>query len=341
MLALGVLVWTVSGTVNAWLVAALAYLGILQDTQRLEGASSFLDLLLSEGLNQPLVFLFLAALFAYLKGPGRILGLVLGLLLALLILTRPANAVLALVLGALWLFHCRHEGLKRATARTALIAVALAAPLLFACGRNWKEHGAFKLHAFGGSALLGNAFPLATVDDIEAFEDPEIRELLRICLVEEADRRIVDFTNLQNVGINLWTLAAPAYEKTFKGSNARSPFFRDEIFSTIGKRLIARRPLAFARIVLFHLGMVGRTTMVLALLCAGAALILYRRTGRWLFLYAFIWCAAPFVAIVPACVFTIPTDRYLAPFFFAEVLALPLLAVIAMMVWNDARWREV
>src|SRR5581483_6260122 len=79
-----VLFWVLSESLSAWLLAALFAVAALADVGRWadESLASNAGVLQSEGLNQPLVFLYLAASFAALRRPGLLVESALALLAA-------------------------------------------------------------------------------------------------------------------------------------------------------------------------------------------------------------------------------------------------------------------
>lgn len=329
-LAVTVLAWSLSGSLNAWLVGALALLGILRD-RRIWGDAAIAwnsDAITSEGLNHPLVFLLLALLAALWRRPTRKRWAALGLLLALLQLVRPSNAALLFVLGPLFFRERARSGTRAAVVGLGWAVVWLAVPLLLECERRRERDGYFRLHAFAGPNVIGMALQVATPEDVAAFDDPLERELVRVCLVDLADKRLPFCANGDHVNRNLYGIALPALDRLPGFPTARRAYVADDLFRSVGRKLIARHPGATVRLVLEH----GRAALDGPLHLVYGASVLFGivawRKSRAEALGLFLLLAAiPCVAIVPGCVLNFPYLRYRAPFFWLEVLLGPLLGV--------------
>ena len=329
--SIALLVWVLAGSFNAWLVGAIVWVALGVDlTCTGDGGASFnVEAILSEGLNHSLVFLLVAAALAYLRRPGWLVGAALAALGALLLLNRPANAPLAIVFAAVWLRHARQEGVRFASLRTLGLALVTAIPLLGACAQTYRATGYFRLHAFTGPSVFCTTFSLATPDDVDAFPEPELHELMRRCILEEGSRRIS--TDSQDfVNVNLYEIGLPVYEAVTPGPPGLvSDYVRDDRLAVVGKRLVRRHPLAFARLVLGQLGSVLSWT-VHGPLAAGfvASALLWWRRRRPLDLFGAWLCALPVLAILPSCVFNVPLDRYRSQLAWVEVVAVPLVLAL-------------
>ena len=330
--SLALLVWVLAGSWNAWLLAALVGIATLADLGTYGDGSAAWNLgsLMSEGLNLSLLFLFIAAAFAYLRRPGRLVGGALAVLVALLLLDRPANAPLAIVFAAVWLRHARQEGVRFASLRTVGLALVTAIPLLGACAQTYRATGYFRLHAFTGPSIFCTTFSLATPDDVDAFPEPELHELMRRCILEQGSRRIstrsIDFAN-----VNLYDIGLPTFEAVVPHPpGARGDYVRDDLLAVVGKRLVRRHPVEFARLVLEQLGSVLTWTVhgPLAVAFVASALLWWRRR-RPLDLFGAWLCALPVLAILPSCVFNVPLGRYRSQLDWAEVVAVPLVLALA------------
>ena len=336
--AIATLVWTLSSTLNAWLLAALLGAAAFLDTEHLGGDASVwwnATAIMSEGLNHALVFLLFAALFAYLERPRAAIGVALGLVLALLLLDRPANVALGVAVPFAWWGDRAREGWRRATKRAAWIALAAAIPLVLASAWTWHAHGRFRLHSFTGPSVFALALQTATPDDVAAFDDPVQRRLAQACIVDAAPLRIADFHTTprgEYVNRNLYAIALPAFARTVEVPAGEDPsYYADDLFLLMGKRLIARHPLAYAEIVFFHFRKFFDPVLEpLALLAALGALVLWRRTGAFEALYALFWAVLPTLYMAPSCCFNVPFERYRSQVYFAEYLALPFLGVVLL-----------
>ena len=335
-LALALLALVLSGAVNAWLAGALLALGAMIDLLRAgDGSLAFnVDCLLSEGLNHALVLLLTTAVLAYLLRPGWSRGTALALVLALLLLNRPANLAFAGVFLLLFLFHLAEDGLRRALARTAGLALLYLLPILVACGATYRTNGHFQLHSFTGFSLIGTALSIATPADVDALEEPEAREILRLSVVDFAPRRLDPWKDDSELVVNgnIYGIAYPAFSQACQHP-ARTEDLHcthaDDVFLAIGWHLVTRHPLDFAALALLRLGHVFSLTVhgVLAVVVV-AAVSLYVRSRRPELLFVVFVALAPVVAIIPACVANYPIERYRSQLYFAEVVALPLLLAL-------------
>jgi hypothetical protein len=340
VVSLALLVFVLSSSINVWQLAALLVFGTLVDTEHLGGDSSIwwnVTSVMSEGLNHALVFLLLAALFEYLRAPRPARGIALGLVLALLLLNRPVNAALAGAIAVAWLGDRARVGWRRASGRALAIGLAAAIPLVLACAWTWHAHGRFRLHAFTGPCVFSLALQTATPEDVDAFEDPELRALARACLVESAARRVPDFRTSPKgdyVNVNLYEIGFPAVARTVRVPPGEDrEFVADDRMLALGERLVARHPGAFAEVVLFHVGRLWDPTLhVLEALAALGALVLYLKTRAFEGLYALAFALLPVVYMLPTCVFNFPSERYHSQVYFADYLAAPFVLSVALAV---------
>lgn len=332
LLGVAALVWVLAGLADAWAVALLAWLAVTDDVAQgsAHAVSPSLEGLVSEGLSNPLLVLFLAALVADLARPRWRTGLLVPALLALMVLVRPSNAIFGLALPVLWLRDARQSGARPATRRALVLGLVLAAPLLLACARTFQATGFFRLHAFTGRNVFCTALSLATPEDVDAFPEPELHEIARRCIVEEGAKRIAT-THLEFVNVNLYDIGFPVLEglHVLPEGPARE-FAIDDTLGAVGKRLVLRHPVGFARLTLEQLARtVGWETVPLVLGGVLGSLLWWRRR-RPLDLAAAFLLLLPLVAILPSCAVNSPIDRYRAPLAWIEVAAVPLLLALLL-----------
>lgn len=347
-----VLLAVLAGTWNAWLLAAVAWVVVQADlaTYADGGAAFGVSSLLSEGLSFPLTLLLVAAAIAYLRRPAWLVGFAVSGLVALLVLVRPANAALGSVFAWIALAHAlRGEGARRSLGRAGALALACALPLLVAGARVERAAGVFRLHAATGMHVFGSAFEVATPEDEDAFDEPVLRRFLHACLVDRARDRIDYGAALAGgrlehnyIDQNIYAIGLPELGKALvlaPEDEPRRPWIEDDLLARVGRKLIARHPLAFARLVarqiLFAVG--PWLHVPLALACALAALRLRRTRSPELLAWLFL-ATLPLVAILPSCVFNFPHARYRSQLLWAELAALPLfLALVLARAASDER----
>jgi hypothetical protein len=334
VLAITLLVWVLSGTFEVWALALLVQAAVFADldTPGDRAVSENVRTLLSEGLNHSLVFLAIAALFSYLRRPRWVEGLAVSAITALLLLARAANTTFVVAFFVIWLFHLERDGLKKATWRAAALGAVCAVPVLLACAHRASTSGAFRLHAGTGMQVFGAAFEAATPDDVDALEDPTEREFLRMCFAEHPGVR-VDYREVANyIDPNIYSIGLPSAYKvlaTLPQERGRDlAYAADDLFLRTGKHLLARHPVAFARLVLYELGKLFRPAKDLpALACFVVAVVLYRRTRSWLLLFGAFLLLVPWIAMLPSCLFSFPAARYASQLAFADFAAVPLFAI--------------
>lgn len=335
VIALAVLALALARTLNAWLVGALFFLGALLDTEWVGGSSSLAfhaGSLMSEGINGPLLFLFLAAVLEHLRRPGPARGALVAFLLALLLLNRPANVGLATALPFLWLVQARESGARRTARDAGLALLVLALPLVLACEANRERGGRFRLHAFMGPSLFGLALGTATEEDAAALEDPALRRFLETCVADP--RRIRDRAHAPNgddLNVNVYEIGYPAVEKTFASPGSQLFWVADDVFQATARHLLRRHPGQALAIVLEHVGR-WLSPLVHGLDLAALALAawLWRRQRVHQLLFAAALALLPFAYMLPICAFNFPSERYVSQIAFAQWLALPFVAVVAL-----------
>jgi hypothetical protein len=336
--ALAALVFALSAFVNAWLVAALFFAAYLSDAYHVGGDSSVwfnVESLLSEGLNHPLLFGWLAAAAAYVERSTWPRLLSLALLGGLLLANRAANASLVAIVGAIALLHARDEGWRKGLARSAAFLAVTALSVLLLCLVHAREYGRFKMHASTGGNVICVALQVAELEDVDAFPDPRERAFLRACVVDFGSRRFPDYRLCERgeyVNTNLYLVAAPAFVKAVTLAPGESQTqVQDDLYASVGKKLIARHPRAFAALVLHHVSVITNpllhVTLALALVLA---LVAWAKTNERALLFALVFVLFPAVQLLPACLLNYPLERYRSQTYFAEVLALPF--VLATLV---------
>jgi hypothetical protein len=336
VLALLALFVSLASSLDAWRVAAIFLLGALLDplwgTSTDAGIWANVETIASEGLNHPLVFLHLALAFATLARFTWPRAVALALVTSLLLLNRPANLPFVLVFPLVAMAYAHREGWRKALLRAGVLALVCAAPLAGECARNRVLHGHAKLHAFSGLATIGISLQTATPDDAEAFDDPRVRELVSACARDpHRIARHRDSPGHAYININMWEIADTLYRRTFGPVDDASwddAVRRDEVLSLVARRLIARHPLVYLDIVLFHLeGAVDGLTLVTALVLV-ASLALYRRSRAPELLFLAYATLLPLALLVFTCAIQQPFDRYRSQTWLFEAAALPLLATI-------------
>jgi hypothetical protein len=209
-----------------------------------------------------------------------------------------------------------------------VLALVFALPLVLAGAARARANGSFRLHSFTGLNVFGVAFQTAEPGDDAAFEEPELRELVRLALEAGAGKRLPS-TNAEFVNVNTYELGIPAYEKACHVPPGVLPADdRDDVLARVGKRLIARHPGAFANVVRSNFAAAFSWEDAALVLAALAALALWRRTRAGELLFAAFLALAPLVAILPACFLNYPSARYRSQLAFTELVALPLLVAL-------------
>jgi hypothetical protein len=328
--ALAALFWTLSGSVSAWVLAALFQAATLADLSAWGDGSLAHNagVLASEGLNQPLVFLYVAAAFAALARPSWPREIALALATALLVLERPSGLALAFVVAPLWLRHATLEGPRRASGRVLALALVFALPLLAGSAARARAYGYFRLHSFTGQNIFGVAFQTAEPGDEKAFEDPELRELVRIA-IELGEKKRVPTSDCEFVNVNTYEIGLPAFGFAVEVPPGVSrDYYQDDVLEKVGKRLIALHPRAFLDVVLSNLGQALSWIHAALVVAAAVALAVWRKKRSGELLFAAFLAVAPIVAILPACFLNYPSARYRSQLAFAELVAIPLLVAL-------------
>ncbi len=334
VLAIVALIFELTCGLNAWLVAAVTYLGVLADLLRAGPGSVHFDVNVvgTEGLDHALALFFLAVTFAYLRNPTGLKGALIALLLTLLVSNRPSNVGLVAVFPILAAHHMgRGETWQRALTTTASLVVVFAFPLAVHVVEGMRATGRVELACTPGSAALPLALQVATPEDARVFEDdPALRDLARALLVENRSKLAVydEATARRCIEANL-RAAIPAFARTVKVPEGRTPEVHAEsVFRELSGRLIARHGGDYARLVAVDFALAWQWWLHGPMLVAvGLAVTLYVRTRAYELLYAAAFGALPLVAVVPACAVGLPgaTDR--AGLGFAEPVAVAMLAV--------------
>lgn len=331
LVALAVLVWELSSVASVWLLATLVWVGALADLSSWGDRAIHANAgtLLAEGLGQPLVFLYAALVLAYARRASWAKGLALAVVLALLVLDRPASSALLVALPFVWALDARASGWRRASARAAVLALVYALPLLFASWQNYRDHGFFRTHALTGPNVFGTAFELADESDVAALEDPRARELLALCLASPTRRLPPDDGGFPDH--NIYAIGLPALERIHDPPRGRGADFEiDDLLLAVGRKLIARHPVAYARQVLGEVGWILDEGVIPLLVALVLALVFYRRTGESTFLAFAFLASLPVVSVLPACFFHVPKPRYRCSFGWVECVGVPLLAALVV-----------
>lgn len=335
VLAIVALVFELTCGLNAWLVGALAYAGVLADLLRAGPGSVHFDMNVIgvEGLDHALVIFFLAVTFAYLRNPTGRKGALVALLLTLLVANHPSNAALSAVFVVFWALHVgRGESYRQATMTTAGLAFVFALPLAVHVAENARATGRFELAVSAGSAAVPLAVQVASPEDVQAFhDDPALRDLAQAVLVDNAKTKIQDynaFSAPRCLDANLRANVVPAFAKTIKVPQGQTPEVHAEgIFREVSRRLIARHgddyAVLVARSFAFAWDWTVHGALVVTMAIAG---FLYARTRAYELLFVAAFAALPLIALVPACAVGVPTAADRAGLGFAEPLALGLLA---------------
>lgn len=283
--------------------------------------------LLSEGLNYPLVFFLLAAAYAHARKPALLPAAGVALSLALLLLNRPSNLPFLVVLFFFLAAERARRPWRGALLATGLVLLLALAPVLLGATLNLARHGRFRPHAFAGPTLVGMALTVATDQDVDASDDPRERALLRVLLVERAGERVSSpVPGGDHVIGNAWRLAVPAFHARFALAPGEEPeWVMDDVFQSIGGKLLARHRAAYVRLVLFHVEQVFSPLRHLGVALAlgiGAAALRRRATPELRF--AVLAAALPTLVLLPQCFANFPFERYRSQLVLLELVALPL-----------------
>ncbi len=325
--------WQVGGTI----VAAASVDVALGPWSR--GMTGYLDVVLSEGLSHALTILCMALVAGYLSRPGWTRGLMVAGCVNLLLLARPGNVPFVAVFALVWLFHLRRDTFRLATLRAGMLATVTFAGVLLHCGINYANYGHFKQHAFTGFNLMTTALQLATPEDVELFDEPDLKEFVRVCTVDLAHKRNPELTDAAATQ-NCWQLACPAYARVFGETVFVDPYKADAVFTTVAQGLLRRHGVEFARQVLgsFVRGFWTTWLHVPLLVVIAASLWTFLRTGNWPWLFIAWFAALPFLTVGPCCLTNTPLDRYRSQTYFAELWCAPLW--LAMVVNHRLQRRQ-
>jgi len=321
--------WWLTSFMPWWMAAPFILAAASFDASRglwSSGMSGYLDVILSEPLSYSLLLLLLASLCAYLARPGCTRGLAMVACLTLLVLARPASVVFTAVIGCVWFWHRRRDGLGIACWRAGSLAVLFMGAIALHCTWNRMQHGHFRQHAFTGMNLMTTALEVADPDDAGAFADPSLSRYAQLVIGKARETRRIPF-DAGAADANCWQIAVPAYTVVYGASAEEEPFEADEVLTCVARTIIRRHPREFFELAWssFRSGF-WRTWIHVPLLLTGAAAFgLFWRTRNWPFLFVAFLAIVPFVGIIPACVTNYPIDRYRSLTSFAEIWSLPLL----------------
>jgi hypothetical protein len=346
VLSIVALAYVLSEVLSVWLVALLVYSATFADLvpARLDSVRVAASSVLSEGINNGLVLLLVAALLAYLVRASWVRGLLLSCALALLFLTRPANVTLAAVFVPVWIFQARQDGWRKASLRVAGLGLAFAVPILLVCAANAARTGHFRLNSgSSGFFAFGVALQTATPDDVDAFHDePELEPFVRACLLgPESAQRIPDYTEQtapDAIFANIYLVGKPAFERTVRVPPGEiRDYFEDAVYGRVARRLLARHPGAYAKEVLANVTFARCCWAPLLVGAFAAAGFFYMRSRASPLLFCASVAALPFVSEMSVLLTQPLRERYREPFFFAEVIAAPLLVAVLVTLGRKER----
>ncbi|MGE3317586.1 MAG: hypothetical protein AB7O26_20945, partial [Planctomycetaceae bacterium] len=276
-------------------------------------------------LSHALTFVCLALVAGYLRQPGWKRGMLVAVSVNLLLLARPGTVPFLALFPLIGLFHLVRDGLRPAVIRAGTFGAVTAAGILLHCSINYAAHGHFKQHAFTGFNLVTTALQLATAEDVELFADPELRELVRICTVDLADKRSPELTDSAATQ-NCWQVACPAYRRVFHETVFENPYQADAVFTKVARTLIRAHSSEFAGMIAgsFVRGFWSLKWHLPLLVVIAASLGLFAKRKSWQYLFTAWLAALPFLVIAPCCLTNTPLDRYRSQIYFAELWSVPL-----------------
>ena len=340
LLAIAALVLVLARFINVWLLAgSICWLTATIPAGSFFDQTFWLDRIISEPLCYCVEILFLAATAQYLCRRRLLWGLVLGGLLAAAVLLRPSNLVFVAVLPVAWLVQRRHDGFCRATLQTSLLVVPLLVGTLVVCQHNRQQYGRFQTYAFKGYYLIAVAMQTATPDDIDSFNDPQMRQFMHMCLTEYKNLRVPEWS-VAAADNNTFGIAVPSFNRVYmepipkKQQPDLNHYYiqSEETFTAVATTLIRRHPGAYLKLVRANLKVFWKQnprTHTATLIAFGLAVVMTWRTRRWTWLYLAFFTATPLLATLP-CVFTLyPLERYTSQLFFVEIVCLPLVVALA------------
>jgi hypothetical protein len=324
-----VFAWWLMSVVPWWMAAPFLVAAVGLDASKgpwTTGMSGYLDVLLSEPLSYSLTILLVASLCAYFAKPSWTRGIAMVVCLNLLLFARPASVAFAAVLGCVWLFHFRRDGLLGSCRRAGGLAALFVVGIALHCTFNLVHYGHFRQHACGGMALMTTALEVADAEDAKVFSDPQLARYAEQTIAEAVMHRQVPF-NAGAADANCWQFAVPAYAAVYGASAEQEPFSADDVLTRVARRIIRRHPGEFVRLAAssFWNGFWQPWIHVPLLATCAAGFWLFWRSGDWRFLFIACLAALPFVGIIPACATNYPIDRYRSLTNFAEIWSLPLL----------------
>lgn len=321
---------------NAWfLLLAATGLGVydfrllMSDDVQL-AQSRWLDFVLTEGLNVSLFLLLAAVAAAYVIWPRRSVLVVLGLLAAGMVLVRPANLPVLIVIPWVATVH-GYDGWRVALGRAAWVAVAAALPLLAWCSHNAVVWDHFGLHPYTGFNAVGIAVQLVEPDDAERFADPLEARFVELAAKQRA-RIGCDFRDPRYFNINAHQVAGPVVRQVFaEAGRAGAPdemWEFDRLLTRVSLRLFWLHPREYLELCLHQVVRVSQPRRVatgLLTLLAGLAAFCWTRRAEWLLMA--LLAAVPFAMAFPACFLESAELRYFSQGFSAGLLA-PLVGLI-------------
>jgi hypothetical protein len=280
----------------------------------------------------------LALVAGYLRAPSWKRGLAVALTVNLLLLARPGNVPFLAVFALIAVFHLLRDGVRSAFLRAGTFGAVTAAGILAHCSMNYVEHGHFKQHAFTGFNLVTTALQLATPDDVEQFEDPQLRELVRVCTVDLAEKRSPELTDAAATQ-NCWQVACPAYARVYGETVFVDPYRADAVFTSVARTLIDAHASEFGRMVAgsFAHGFWSTGRHLPLLVVIAGSLVMFVRTKEWPWLFTAWLAALPFLVITPCCLTNTPLDRYRSQIYFAELWSVPMFVAVAVTDWTHRR----
>lgn len=346
-IAIGLFTFALGRQTSIWgtalLVAALCFrdLGELWSPLGPQGSlTTYVNCLLTECLNVTLIIFLVSTLLLYVQRPTLRKGVCISALILLLMLNRPSNSLLAIILPALALYHVRlGHGWKLALSRAGTLTLVLVMGAFTWCGLNAARVGYFKPHPFSGFCLSGIALQLAEKEDVAHFDNPTEREFVAR-FVENAKGKRLPRTNVDYYNTNAYLIAGPVLNDVIQTEPGKGYLFWwqvDQLLSSVSMKLIKVHFSGYLTIVAHHVQIAWNPVPhVLFLVAFPLSLILFLRKLHPVFFTAFVVLLVPLALYPPTVLAEVPLPRYQSQSDFLTWMAFPLV-VLSWSAWVSQR----